>query len=154
MLDEQRHLYSGCYYEKYHIVNSLCSHSIYQCRRNTRSRHSEWLVKQPLQIADSSIFLQIIPINKGGNCMSSTKSDISVYFFQQMFQGLQVSSQEDLRDISNGKHMGISRQDQLASFQEALQDRLSCEFTTACDLALSPSRLRTLDFINTAIDHI
>lgn len=46
MLDEQRHLYSGCYYEKHHIVNSLCSHYIYQCRRNTTSRHSEWLVKQ------------------------------------------------------------------------------------------------------------
>ena len=82
MLDEQRHLYSGCYYEKYHIVNSLYSHSIYQCRRNTRSRHSEWLVKQlPLQIADSSIFLQIIPINIGSLCMSSTKSDISVFLF-------------------------------------------------------------------------
>ena len=82
VLDEQRHLYSGCYYEKYHIVNSLCSHSLYQCRRNTRSRHSEWLVKQlPLQIAASRIFLQIIPINKGSLCMSSTKSYISVHIF-------------------------------------------------------------------------
>ena len=140
MLDEQRHLYSGCYYEKYHIVSSLCSHSMYQCRRNTRSRHPEWLVKQlPLQIAASSIFLQIIPINKGSLCMSSTKSDISVYFFFNKcfkdFRHLPKKTSETFQMESTWVSLGKIN---WPPFKRPCRIDYLGEFTTAYDLALSP----------------